>query len=743
MTKKLFSGISVILMAMMIFVAGNVFALGRTYTLDVDFDEGVMVGVQHDDPAHDQLQLSKEQHVLPFIWVASSGESTVSKIDTVTGVELGRYRTGPLGGFGENPSRTTVDLNGDVWVGNRNSNTAVKIALNPTDTRGAETGNPSIFIPADVAPDGLLNTSTGPGDVLSWGDDDAVLMRITADFGPRALAIDASNNVWIGGVGQDMEYFNGQTGILIKGIDIGRICYGALIDGNGTLWVANQGAGMTRIDNPSGAHTVSFISTPYLGWVYGLGIDQDGYIYCSGWSYNRISKYDPNANLWVWSQTISGGSNGRGVCVGLDGDVWVANSGLSRVTRHDPSNGNLIATVIVGSTPTGVATDAAGKIWVTNYGSNSVMRIDPATNLVDFTQAGHPSPYNYSDMTGIISRTITTKTGTWTVDYDSGIPGVLWGMVSWNGEPQGFEPAGTSITVRARSSVDGSTWSAWEVVVNGVPLSSTPPGQYLQVESTLKILTGDVSPVLADLTVEPSLIIVAVDIHPTSCPNPLNVKSKGVIPVAILGAVDFDVTQINPASVRLEGVAPLRWALEDVAAPYLPLLGKQGAYACTTDGPDGFLDLTLKFDAQEVVSALGLVNDGDILILSLTGELINGTPIMGEDIVKIIKKGKPAPAGVMVFSAEAPFPNPCNPETWIPYKLASDVEVEIRIYDLAGRLIRMLDIGQQSAGFYTVKEKAAYWDGRNKSGEKVASGIYFYRIQAGDFSAMRKIIVAR
>jgi len=126
---------------------------------------------------------------------------------------------------------------------------------------------------------------------------------------------------------------------------------------------------------------------------------------------------------------------------------------------------------------------------------------------------------------------------------------------------------------------------------------------------------------------------VPLDIKPQSCPNPLNLKSKGVLPVAILGTEDFDVTQVDPASIRLvAGVAPLRWALEDVTTP-------SESEECTIADPDGYLDLTLKFDAQEVVAALGTVGDGDVLVLGLTGELLDGTPIVGEDVIIIIKKG--------------------------------------------------------------------------------------------------------
>lgn len=134
---------------------------------------------------------------------------------------------------------------------------------------------------------------------------------------------------------------------------------------------------------------------------------------------------------------------------------------------------------------------------------------------------------------------------------------------------------------------------------------------------------------------------VPVDILPQSCPNPLNVDARGVLPVAILGKGTFDVTQVDPASVELEGVAPLRWALEDVATPFEPFIGKEDAYDCTEQGPDGYLDLTLKYEAQELIAALGEVSDGDVLVLHLTGNLkdkFGGTPFQGEDVVVILKK---------------------------------------------------------------------------------------------------------
>jgi len=89
------------------------------------------------------------------------------------------------------------------------------------------------------------------------------------------------------------------------------------------------------------------------------------------------------------------------------------------------------------------------------------------------------------------------------------------------------------------------------------------------------------------------------------------------------------------------------------------------------------------------------------------------------------------------------YPNPFNPETWIPFHLAQEANVSVRIYDAVGRLVRKLVMGQTSEGIYVDKTRAVYWDGKSNAGEEVASGIYYYSITAGDFSATRKMIVKK
>ena len=138
---------------------------------------------------------------------------------------------------------------------------------------------------------------------------------------------------------------------------------------------------------------------------------------------------------------------------------------------------------------------------------------------------------------------------------------------------------------------------------------------------------------------------VYVDIKPGSCPNPLNLKSNGVLPVAVLGTAEFDVTTIDPETIELtregieDGVAPIRWSYEDVATPF-----EGEPCECHDLNGDGYIDLTLKFDNQELVETLGLSDEvGNTIPITLTGNLKgenSGTPIEGEDCIWVLKQGK-------------------------------------------------------------------------------------------------------
>lgn len=167
------------------------------------------------------------------------------------------------------------------------------------------------------------------------------------------------------------------------------------------------------------------------------------------------------------------------------------------------------------------------------------------------------------------------------------------------------------------------------------------PGTILS--NTATIDSSETTPVVVEESTEICPVSVFVDIKPGGCPTPINVGSKGVLPVAVLGTNNFDVTTVNYQSITLAGVSPLRWSLEDVATPYAINVDECNINDCHESTSDGYVDLTLKFDSQEIASAIEEVYDRDCLILELTGKLktaYGGLPIKGGDVVSILKKGR-------------------------------------------------------------------------------------------------------
>lgn len=480
-------------------------SVSRTYTLDADFDEGTLINVNHD--ISDQLQLNDTGEAFNFIWVAASARGTIVKVDTVTGDILGEYQSAP-DLMARNPSRTTVDANGNVWAGNRNEasggmGSVVHVGLQENGQCVDRNGN------------GIIETSSGLGDILAWPNtgnadslggvstavDECIIhyVRTSGTF-VRTVAVDGSNNVWVGGFGNRVHELYDSTGLAVPGTQFNLGCggYGGLVDGNGVLWSANISlSSLLRYDPATASGTCIPVSQSY-----GLGIDTNGSVWNSMFTNNTVARISPDGATIAIFPTF-GASGDRGVAVTpADNNVWIANSSGSDVSRLD-NNGALLAVIPVGTTPTGLSVDADGKVWVTNLNSNNVMRIDPATNLVDLTVdlGVGAGPYNYSDMTGS-TLTAPPDNGTWTVDYDSGLVDAPWSSVSWNSS----EPGDSSLVVTVASSSDGVSYSLPVAVSNGGD-PAVPDGQYLRISVAFTRSSTDAdsdgvndSPVLFDLT---------------------------------------------------------------------------------------------------------------------------------------------------------------------------------------------------------------------------------------------------
>jgi hypothetical protein len=401
-------------------------------------------------------------------------------------------------------------------VGNRYSGTVVKIGLLENGQYMDRNWNGIIETSHDLDGDGQISDD----EILPWASDECVIYEVvligpdegtyipgqyqgayTSDsweIGPRGIAVDNSSNIWAGCFGNMKYYYiRGSDGQILKMIDVSSFNhtpYGAVVDENGILWSSGHDEGhVLRLDPLDDS-----ISLVHLGhFVYGLGLDRFGHLFVTGWTESKLSRINITTGTLDW--TMRGVFQSRGVACTDDGDVWTADSEPNTVTRWS-NDGDKLQTIPVGNTPTGVVVDADGKVWVVDNGDEYINRIDPQTNLIDLSKriagARH---YGYSDMTGLISRTFTTETGSWTVIYNTKIFDSQWGLISWNS----YEPARTSLSVKARSSNNRLSWSLWEEVKNDSSLQNTPNGRYLEIKVTFQSSDQQVSPILYDLMVNP------------------------------------------------------------------------------------------------------------------------------------------------------------------------------------------------------------------------------------------------
>lgn len=464
-----------------------------TFSSSTDFAQGTLQGLNC-TVIPDQLQLNKNTLVHSFIWIANAAEGTVSKLDTTTGREVARYRTGPANNT--NPSRTSVDNDGNCWVGNRGTGTVLKIAGVPTDLNG----NGTIDTSRDLDNNGVISGS----EILPWGQDEAILANTLCGNNvnslPRSLAIDSNGFIWVG-------LYNMSKYIVLNpnGSPTGREVavpnppgtYGAAIDSAGFLYSSNLSG--NRIDKINTNTDTLVTSYPVGDVTYGIVVDREGNV----WSpiYNnpaRLCKVNGATGQIQFFPT--NGSYGRGVAVDGDGNVWAAFSGNNIVQKFSPS-GAILLTVNIGaqggSGPIGVAVDSQGYIWVVNQGSSNAIKMDTSGTIIGKYPTGQ-GPYSYSDMTGYNLENLTTHEGTWNVVQDGGVDGALVKKISWHQQL----PAGTSISVKARAaaSVVDLAGAAFVDVVNEGAIDNLA-GRYIELE--VKLATDDLeSPVLEDISLE-------------------------------------------------------------------------------------------------------------------------------------------------------------------------------------------------------------------------------------------------
>ena len=207
-------------------------------------------------------------------------------------------------------------------------------------------------------------------------------------------------------------------------------------------------------------------------------------------------------------------------------------------------------------------------------------------------------------------------------------------------------------------------------------------------------------------------------------PDPVaseDVNGDGIVNILDLVSVsaNFGKTGQNIADVNGDGIVNI--------VDLVKVAGEMGAGAAAPSAHPQTLEILTARDVQQWLIQAQQVNLTDAISQ-------RGILMLEQLLAALIPKET---------SLLPNYPNPFNPETWIPYQLSEPAEVTLHIYGVDGRLIRTLALGHQPAGTYQSKNRAAYWDGKNEVGEPVASGVYFYTLTAGDFSATRKMLIMK
>ena len=370
---------------------------GTDYPFEINDENSDGVGTNLDG----FLILDSSQLDLGFIWIANSGEGTVSKLDTDTGEEIGRYKTC------SDPSRTAVDLLGNVYVGCRADGGVAKIAIDE-------------MLCKDKNGNGIIDTSHD-SNWLPAGQDECILY-ITYPGGScaRALGVDANNNVWVGDwSGKTLKNLEADTGQVLQSISINCNPYGLVIDGSGIIWVSGRGCNkLVRVDPAN--NNVQHLNPP-TGNMYGITVDQNGLVWMGHYSSHGISRYNPANGNFDWITSGLGGHCPRGMAGTTDGYMY---SGLGCGGDHYVAKVNIetlqVKLIDIGGgnkTTVGVAMDSNDHIWAVNYQASSATKINNTTEQVVGEYPVGYHPYTYSDMTGYALHNFTAPQGQYTTTF--------------------------------------------------------------------------------------------------------------------------------------------------------------------------------------------------------------------------------------------------------------------------------------------------------------------------------------
>ena len=436
----------------------------------------------------------------------------------------------------------------------------------------------------------------------------------------------------------------------------------------------------------------------------------------------------------------------------IDGKMYWTDAGTDKIQRANLNGSNIEDIVTTGlQTPTGIAIDLIdGKVYWTDAGTRKIQRANlDGSTIEDIITTGLQTPMGIavdmengkvywtdngtdkiqranldgSTIEDIITTGLQTPTGIAVDPLD--IENAADGKVYWT-------DAGTR-KIR-RVNFDGSNIE--DLIITGL---NRPTGITLGIPQTVPTRPprpgpgGDTADVNGDGQVTVIDLAIIATLYGTQVPAGgslrADVNADGIVNILDLTTV---AAAIDAASENAEQAEDLQGVLEAIAAAVNIIEAVAAAPGRrTTSQQVLFSASTYENVATAFTDAKHLAPD-DV-------RLQKWMPLL-ENLLLMLTEMRHIPDTTALLPN---YPNPFNPETWIPYHLAQDADVTVTIHDVRGSIVRELTLGHQPAGVYESRGRAAYWDGRNRHGEPVASGLYFYTLTAGEFNATRKLLIAK
>ena len=658
-------------------------------------------------------------------------------IITTADVEVGTASVSLLGPF--ETSEVSVTLTAPFFPATYYYGACVDAVANEAVTdNNCSTG---VSVPVSTTPPVYMYWTDATADKIQRANLDGTNIQdlVTGVPFPRGIAVDVTGGkmYWTDATADKIQRAN-LDGSHIEDLVTGLAepLNGLALDVNGNkMYWTDRRTGKIQRANLDGSHIEDLVTG---GSPYGLALDvSGGKMYWTEWIENKIQRANLDGSHIEDLVTGLGGPSGLALDVAGNKVYWT-DINTRKIQRANLDGSNVEDLVTGLSDPPGLALDVSGgKMYWTEWGENKIQRANLDGSNVEDLVTGLENPF-------AVALGIPLPTGPPSPPLAFNPPTIA---------DQTFT-VGSPVNLTLPTATGGTAPYTYT-------LSPIPAG--LEFVAAVHSLAGipttvgvtNVTYTVTDTTGASAALNFTIEVTEEGIPDPLDVNGDGRVTVIDLAIVAlFYGTRVPagislPADVNADGIVNL--ADLTAVAQQIDANGGGGNGLALADVEAALAAVAEQAaDLEEVAEApIGFNTRSDVLssgtaYLNVTHAFADARHLAVSDVLSAFLALLAEMGAIPETTALLPnYPNPFNPETWIPYHLSKDAAVTVTIYNMQGVIVRQLMLGHQPAGVYESRGRAAYWDGKNQIGEQVASGVYFYTLTAGEFNATRKLLIAK